>query len=97
VRIRVVEKTKGPIVEAAVELSGKQSRQRLPDPERDTAALVGADRPVLEMGDDVGKDLRAIDRETRARHEAEHDDDEADQGQQGEHDRHRQQQTSPPA
>ena len=49
------------------------------------------------MGDDVGKDLRAIDRETRARHEAEHDDDEADQGQQGEHDRHRQQQTSPPA
>ncbi len=95
--IRVVEKAKGPVVEAAVELRGKQSRQRLPDPEGDAAALVGTDRPVLEMGDDVGKDLGAVDREAHGRHEAEHDDDEADQGQQGEHDRHRQQQTSPPA
>src|SRR5262249_56496899 len=76
--IRVVEKTKGPIVETAVELRGKQSRQRLPDPEGDAAALVGADRPVLEMGDDVGKDLGAVDREAHSRHEAEHDDEEAD-------------------
>src|SRR6266516_3506263 len=45
-RIRVVEKAKGPVVEAAIELRGKQSRQRLPDPEGDAAALVGADRPV---------------------------------------------------
>jgi hypothetical protein len=49
------------------------------------------------MGDDVGKYLRAVDREAHGRHEAEHDGDEADEGQQGEHDRHRQQQTSPPA
>src|SRR5262249_3369037 len=37
VRIRVVEKTKGPVVEAAVELRGKQSRQRPPDPEGNAA------------------------------------------------------------
>src|SRR5215471_1595223 len=54
-RVRVVEKAKGPVVEAAVELRGKQARQRLPDPEGDAAALVGADGPELEMGDDVGK------------------------------------------
>src|SRR5262249_60768814 len=83
VRIGVVEKTKGPVVEAAIELRGKQARQRLPDPEGDAAALVGADRPMLEMGDDVGKGLRAIDREAHGRDEAERDEHEADHGKPG--------------
>src|SRR5262245_7835142 len=57
------EETEGAVVEAAIELCRKQSRQRLPHPERYAAALVGADRPMLEMPCDVGKCLGAIARQ----------------------------------
>jgi hypothetical protein len=59
--------------------------------------LIGADRAVLEMLDDVGKDLGTVDREAFDSEQADHDGDEADQRQQREHDDHRQQQaTAPP-
>jgi hypothetical protein len=97
VTIGSVEKAEGTIVEMAVELGGKQSRQRFPHPERDAAALVGADRAVLEMGEDVGEGLGAVARQAFRRGEREADGDQRERQQQHEQDQQRKEQASAPA
>jgi hypothetical protein len=92
-----IEKAEGAIIEAAVELCGKQSRQRLPDPERYAAALVGADRPMLEMPGDVGKRLGAIARQAFRCSKREADRNQTNDEAQREQDPYRKEQTSPPA
>jgi hypothetical protein len=92
-----VEKAEGAIIEMTVELRGKQSRQRLPDPEGDAATLVGADRPMLEMNGDVGKDLGAIACQAFCGGEGEAHRNQANHERQREQDQYRKEQTSPPA
>jgi len=97
VAVGSVEKAEGTIVEMAVELGGKQSRQRLPHPERDAAALVGADRAVLEMGEDVGEDLGAVARQAFRRGVVRSRRRSARAQQQHEQDQQRKEQASAPA
>ena len=50
---QLVEEAEGLVVGPVLELLGEQTRQRLPDPVG-KPVLLRADRPVLEMLDDVG-------------------------------------------
>src|SRR5262249_13411900 len=76
---------------------GKQSRQRLPHPERDAAALVGADRAVLEMGKDVGEGLSAVARQAFGGGERKAESDQPEREQQHEQDQQRKGQAPAPA
>ena len=94
--IGAIEKSEGTIIAPAVERLGEQPRQRLPDPVRHAAALVGANRAALEMGDDLGIGRRAVAGEALGGRQSKPGDDQSDQQQQREHDHRRNEQIPPP-